>query len=116
VSKQEVEAGKVLKLLSDNVKSHVDLSKITKNKEHFGIIVDYWLPDILTVVEIHGIQHYQPSGFGSREDETLNKFNRQINRDSKLRDICYINNINLIEVSYKEKDFTRMTREILELL
>lgn len=116
MSKQEVEAGKVLNLLMDDVQCHVDLSRITKNPEDKGIIVDYWCPEINAVVEIHGIQHYQVSGFGARQDAAQNQFNRQTNRDEKLRRVCTLKGIELIEISYKEKDFTNLTKQVLGLL
>jgi len=114
-SKQENEVERVLNLLVD-YDDHVDLSKITKQRLHSGIIVDFWIPSIRTVIEVHGIQHYKESGFGSKADEAKNKFVRQINRDEKLRFICKQFDIRLIEIPYTDRDVNAFAKQILELL
>lgn len=80
----------------------VPLERLTKNRLHSGIVVDFYIEEINTVIEVHGIQHYQPSGFGMNEIDTLNAYSKQLDRDSKLRSICNMFSINLIEIPYNE--------------
>jgi very-short-patch-repair endonuclease len=67
---------------------------------HKGIVVDYYIPEYNLVVEVHGIQHYQPSSFGRDKVDTLMSYNRQLDRDDKLRNICHSNGLRLIEIPY----------------
>jgi hypothetical protein len=111
VSKQQVEVERLLSLLYNDLESEIDLSKITNVKLHKGIRVDIWIPSIRCIVEIHGIQHHKPSGFGKDKVETLNVFNRQLDRDSKLITICNRFDINYEQIDYNEKvDFTSLVR------
>lgn len=66
-----------------------------------GIIkIDFYLPEYNTFVEYNGKQHYiLQEGFGGKI-----KFDQQVIRDNYLRSYCVNNSINLIEISYKEKD------------
>lgn len=114
-SKLETQIERILSFLVE-YKDQVDLSKITNCKIHSGIRVDFWIPSIRTVIEAHGIQHYQESGFGQAADETRNKFIKQKNRDEKLRGICNQFNVRLIEVPYNEFNSEAFTKELLELL
>jgi hypothetical protein len=108
MSKQQKEVEKILSLLFNDLETEIDLSKITKVKLHSGIRVDIWLPSINCIVEVHGIQHHKPSGFGKSHMETLNSFNRQLDRDSKLKSICEQFKINYEQIDYNEKvDFTQ---------
>lgn len=76
------------------------MAKISKNLLHKGIKVDYYIPDKNLVVEVQGIQHYQPSGFGRSKTDTMVQYANQLNRDSKLKEICEKNNIILLEVPH----------------
>lgn len=65
-----------------------------------GINVDFYLEDIPAIIEVHGIQHYQPSSFGKSKVDTLVDYCKQLSRDSKLRDILSKFNITYIEIPY----------------
>jgi hypothetical protein len=111
LSKQQNEAEKTLRLLFNDLQSEVDLSKITNVKLHKGIRVDIWIPSIRCVVEIHGIQHHKPSGFGKNKVDTLQTYNRQLDRDSRLITICKEFDINYEQIDYNEKvDFATLFR------
>ena len=75
------------------------------------IKVDFFLPDYNCFVEYNGKQHYIPQeGFGGEV-----KFQQQVIRDQFLRDYCKEQNINLVEISYLEKDpITYLTNIINE--
>ncbi len=98
-------------LLFDDVELEVGLEKITNNKLHKGIRADIWIPSINCIVEIHGIQHHKPSGFGRSKIDTLTAYNRQIDRDSRLISICNDFDINYEQIDYNQKvDFPTMFR------
>jgi hypothetical protein len=94
--------GKLLKKIANDTKSQVDFGKICKSPLHSGIIVDYWIPSLQCVVEVHGVQHYKPSGFGRNKVDTNIAFNRQINRDDKLKNLCIQYKLNYIEIPFNE--------------
>lgn len=88
------------------------IDKITPSKTNSGIRVDIWVPSIRLVVEVHGIQHHKPSGFGSDKVTTKKKFCDQLERDSRLMDICQQYNILYEQIDYNEKsDFTSLFRQ-----
>ena len=75
--------------------------KVPTNIRNSGIIkVDFYLPEYNTIVEYNGIQHYKMQYYFGGDL----KFNSQLIRDNYLRNYCKENKINLIEISYKEKD------------
>lgn len=78
----------------------VPLEKITKNRIHSGIVVDFYIKEFNTIIEVHGIQHYKASSFGKDKIDTAISYAKQLDRDSKLKNICSTYNINLLEVPY----------------
>lgn len=59
---------------------------------------DFYLPDYNLVIEYQGQQHYNPiECFGGKD-----RFEGQIKRDSIKKEYCNKNNIDLLEISYKE--------------
>lgn len=112
MSKQQVEVERNLKLLFPDLQREVDLNKIVKKSMNSGIRVDIWIPSINCIVEVHGIQHHKPSGFGSDKITTKMKFNDQVNRDSKLVTFCQTNGINYEQIDYNGKsDFSTLFRQ-----
>jgi hypothetical protein len=103
MSKQETTVSKFLNLLYPDVQEQVDISDITNVKLHRGIRVDFFIPSISCVVEVHGVQHFKPSGFGRNACDTANAFSRQTNRDSKLIDICKSFCINYEQINHDEE-------------
>lgn len=61
--------------------------------------VDFFLPEINTVIEYNGIQHYKEIGFFN-----LRSLQEQQARDMALRQYCKNHKIRLIEIPYKEYD------------
>ena len=111
-SKQELEAERSLRLLFPDLQREVTIDKIIPSKTNSGIRVDIWVPSIRLVVEIHGIQHHKPSGFGSDKITTKQKFIDQISRDSRLMNLCNQYNINYEQIDYNQKsDFASIFRQ-----
>ena len=103
MSKQANEVGKILTIIFDDYASEVDISRITNVKLHHGIIVDFWIQDINCVIEVHGVQHEKVQSFGMNKVDALSQFNKQMNRDAKLKQICEDFNINYVEIWYNEE-------------
>lgn len=102
MSKQAKEAERNLKLLFPDLKSEIPLEKITKNLLHRGIRIDIWIPSINLIIEVHGIQHFKPSGFGKNKVDTVVQFQKQQNRDNKLIEICEQYGINYEQIDYDQ--------------
>jgi len=103
MSKQQDEVTSILERLYPDLCSEVTLNKITNVMSHSSIRVDIWIPCIRCVVEIHGIQHHKPSGFGKNKIDTHLTFIDQQFRDSKLKKICVQFDINYEQIDYNEK-------------
>lgn len=115
MSKQQIQIGEILRRLFDDVEEEVGLNKITTNGAHRGIRVDFYIPSINCVIEVHGIQHYKPSGFGKDKVRTTQDFLHQNNRDEKLRKICEKFKIMYMEFDYKECDTQEIIKKLLTL-
>jgi len=59
-------------------------------------IVDFYIPQINTIIEYNGKQHYVPVEYFGGEK----RFNTQKNRDEKLRNFCITKDIKLVEIPY----------------
>jgi hypothetical protein len=68
---------------------------------------DYFFPELNMIIEYNGIQHYQITQFGSQSLESAQQsFEKQIKRDSQMREYCQEQNIELWEIDgrkYKGK-------------
>lgn len=61
---------------------------------------DFYIPDLNTVIEFDGVQHFKPVEiFGGKENFEYVRYN-----DSIKTNYCKEHGINLIRISYKEKD------------
>ena len=62
------------------------------------LFVDFFLPDLNTIIEFNGDQHYRPvEMWGGKE-----QFEKQQRRDNAVRSYCEDHNITLIEIPYKD--------------
>ena len=104
MSKQQDEVTKILNLLYPDLRSEVTLDKITGVFPHRNVRVDIWLPSIRCVVEVHGIQHHKPSGFGKGKVDTHLAFMDQQLRDTRLMNICKQFEINYEQIDYNVKE------------
>ena len=67
--------------------------------------VDFYLPDLNTIIEYDGIQHYEPVDyFTGNHDDSIKEYREQIYRDSLVNNYCSSNKINLLRISYKDKN------------
>lgn len=102
MSKQQDQVTKYLRMMYTDLQSEVVLSKITGVIDHGHYRVDIWIPSIRCVVEVHGIQHFKPSGFGMGRDAARDAFHDQMHRDSKLVEICKKFRLNYEQIDYDE--------------
>lgn len=111
MSKQENEVGRLLRMLYPELREQVELSKIIGSGLYAGIRVDFYIPSIRCVVEVHGVQHHKPSGFGRSKVDTTTQFNRQLDRDAKLVAVCKKFEVNYEQIDYTETvDFASIVR------
>lgn len=60
---------------------------------------DFYIPSLNLIIEYNGCQHYKPTKFGNMTDENSQKaFIKQQIRDQQLREYCYENNIEILEI------------------
>lgn len=76
---------------------------------------DFYLPEHNICIEFQGEQHYFPVRYNSHTtyDMALENFNNLQRRDEIKRNFCKNNNIQLIEISYKNRNSIKI-REILD--
>lgn len=87
------------------VKAEQDLGKILNNIMYKGIRVDYWIPHLNLVVEVHGIQHEEARTFGGMSKHAARqKLVGQLYRDERLRGLCEKFKLNYVEFWYNEED------------
>jgi hypothetical protein len=95
----------------------IEKQKIIKNifkNENSQIKVDFYLPEINTIIEYNGIQHYVPVTFGNMTAEQAKiAFEKQKNRDKYLQKICDNNNINLIWIDGRQYTNSKLKNYIL---
>ena len=103
MSKQQNKVSAILSTMFHDLKEEVVLSKITGHLIHKGIRADIWIESANLLVEIHGQQHFIPSSFGMTEIQSKVKFNRQMDRDSKLVSVCKDFDINYEQVDYNQE-------------
>ena len=103
MSKQQTEVVKLLQLIYPDLQTEVTLNKITNYLTHKHIRVDIWIPCIRCVVEVHGIQHFKPSGFGKDKIQSHLDFMEQTSRDNRLQGICSRFNLNYEQIDYTDK-------------
>jgi hypothetical protein len=84
------------------VKRQVSIKEIILN-ENRRIILDFYLPEIKTIIEYNGKQHYQPIRFGGISRERANdRLIKQQERDSYLQNLCENEKISLIWIDGRE--------------
>lgn len=71
---------------------------------------DFYLSDFNICIEFDGIQHFKSSPLFGGEEELL----KTQYRDSIKNEYCKINNINLIRISYKDKNIEEIINERLK--
>ena len=99
-TKGEIRVASFLKKNGINFKEQYIINVQYLNEKQKVFICDFYLPDLKTIIEYNGEQHYMPIEiFGGKKS-----FIRQKKRDILLRKYCRSKNIKLIEVHYKDYD------------
>lgn len=70
--------------------------------------IDFYLPKLNMAIEYNGIQHYVPQKYFGGEI----KFNKQVERDTFVRNYCLNHNMQLIEISDIDKVDTTLSKYI----
>ncbi len=70
-------------------------------KTHLYDKIDFYLPDVNIIIEVNGIQHYQPTSF-TKEEAYISTYDKQTRRDSYLRQLTKLHNYCLYEISYEK--------------
>ena len=63
--------------------------------------VDFYLPSYNTIIEFNGVQHYEYISFFHENEED---FQKQVERDKRLKEYCKDNKIKLIVIKYNQID------------
>lgn len=104
------------------MKSKLDVEIVEQYSPEFvgRMKYDLHVPAYNTIIEIHGIQHYQYTEYFHRSDEG---FKAQLEADNLKRSLSYENGITQIDVSYlffnyrmPEVELNRVIDEIIELM
>lgn len=79
--------------------------------------IDFYIKDLNLFIEFNGRQHYEPVKFSYKttDEEVIEIFNLQKNRDQELRKYCKKNNINLFEIDARKCEYSNAgTLPVLE--
>lgn len=106
-------------LFNNNIKFH----------QHYGIknifsgidrvaYVDFYLPGLNYIIEYNGLQHYEPSTWGSMSLEDAEKqLLKQQQRDKFVDDLCVANNINIIWIDGRKFNYKQLEQYVnLEMI
>lgn len=89
--------------LEEHNLNYIPQYRVSTESKSFRI--DFFLPDYNMFIEYNGEQHYVPKDYFGGQIT----FQKQVERDNLLRKYCKDNDINLVEISYKEK-----TKKVLD--
>jgi len=76
-----------------------------------GLFADFFIPGLKMVVEVHGEQHYK---YIKHFHGDINGFKASKKRDSLKKEWCKMNNIEYVELSYKD-DINEWKRKITDV-
>ena len=97
-------------LLNNNIKfkqQYTFEDCVYKDKLRF----DFYLPDYNMCIEFQGEQHYFPVDFkGHGEKEAQEAFDKLQIRDNIKKEYCKNNNIELVEITYVDRDRNRIDK------
>lgn len=75
--------------------------------------IDFYLPQYNTFIEFNGIQHYRYTSVFHKTEED---FQKQLNRDKRMKEYCKKNKINLITIKYNQmKEIDKILDKKLKL-
>jgi hypothetical protein len=109
--KNEKIVGQILKELGVKVsKLRIDLPSGQK------LFPDFYLPCVNTIIEYNGLQHYEPVCFGNSMIDAVKRFEKQQDRDEKLREYCFNKNIILFEIDGRKYKNDKLKAYVLTLI
>lgn len=74
--------------------------------------IDVYIPEKNIFIEYNGQQHYFPVSFGEKDPSVvMSKFQKQLERDQKLKEYCKTIGVSLLEVKYDIKDIEQYLRQ-----
>ena len=73
--------------------------------------IDFYLPDYNLFIEYNGKQHYEPIVYFGGED----RFKQQQQRDIYVRSYCNTHSIELLEISYQEREYIKLLKTRLKI-
>jgi len=92
---------KIENFLKQNKINFINQKKFKECKNKYLLKFDFYLPNYNLCIEYDGKQHFESIPlFGGKKS-----FKKQQKRDQIKNEFCWNNNINLIRLSYKDKDF-----------
>lgn len=90
--------------INNNIKFETQ-KRFTDCRDKNPLPFDFYLPDYNLCIEFQGQQHFEPHMFISlykSKEKGMEKFEQQKYRDQIKQDYCKVNNIKLIEITYKD--------------
>jgi hypothetical protein len=87
---------------------------LRNDKTGFQLELDFFIPELNIAIEYQGAQHFRPVRFGGvSEDISNNAFKIQQQRDLAKKKALIIQNIKLIEITYKDQLTEENIKQIL---
>lgn len=107
---------KILKNNGINFVYHEDIRKII-NGENRRIYVDFYFPDLNSIIEYNGEQHYNLVCFGSMDKtQSEKRFLMQQERDQYLQQFCNENGIQLIWIDGRKYTNSKLKTHLIEIV
>lgn len=96
---------KITEVLSSLHTSYIPQYKFADCRNKVPLSFDFYLPELNTLIEYQGQQHYEPVDFGGMgKKRSITKYEENCQRDQIKRDYALNNKISLIEIPYWEYD------------
>lgn len=87
-----------------NCFQEVPVSALVESYTNNFDAVDWYIDELNTVIELHGVQHYKMQSFGSKDSyiNQVKAFNNIKYRDNRKKNALITAGFTYIEISYKE--------------
>lgn len=86
--------------MGESVYEEVTLPGTKRQGRKSLLYADFFIPGVMTIVEVHGRQHYE---FNSMFHKNMLDFYECQRRDRDKREWCQLNDIRIIELPYNEE-------------
>lgn len=80
------------------------------------MFVDFYIPNINTIIEYNGRQHYEPVCFGGMPFDEANKIwlTYQLPRDAFVKEFCHNNDISLIVIDGRHYQYDKLEKYFID--